>query len=71
MIRNILFDLDNTLFDFDKAEALGAVSGGVIISFPRMTDCGIAMDETFRCTENEISAGENTIQMLLESRMFP
>ena len=22
MIRNILFDLDNTLFDFDKAEAL-------------------------------------------------
>ena len=55
----------------DKAEALGAVSGGVIISFPRLTDCGIAMDETFRCTENEISAGENTIQMLLEGRMFP
>ena len=55
----------------DEAEALGAVSGGVIISFPRLTDCGIAMDETFRCTENEISAGENTIQMLLERRMFP
>ena len=36
----------------DEADALWAVSSGIVVIFPRLLDGWIIVDEAFRCAEN-------------------